>query len=292
MSYKTKLALLLSIILWASAFVGIRVGLHTFSPEGLALLRYLIASFCMTIIYLALPKTMIKPIFDKLALLGIGFIGIGLYNLTLNYGELALSSGMSSFIISQSPIITALFAMCFLGEKLNKLCLIGFIISVFGVFLITIGEKGGFKWDDSISYILVATLTAGFYSVLQKPFLKKYPVIEVTTYIIWGGTLFLTIHFPKLQQDLLNASIESSLMVVYLGVFPGAIGYLAWSYALSRIPASRAVSFLYFMPPIATLLGWMYLNEIPVWLSIAGAILAICGVWLVNQSYRQIKLLT
>ena len=290
MSNKTKIAIIIVIFLWASAFVGIRAGLRVYSPEGLALLRYLVASACMAIIYYRLPQKSLLHVRDVLALLGIGAVGIGIYNLTLNYGELSISSGMTSFITSQSPIITTIIAVLFLGEQLNTMRCLGFLVSVFGVALIAMGEIGGFKWDMGITYVLLATLAAGCYSVLQKPFLKKYHVIEATTYVIWGGTLFLAIYTPQLQHDLLTASFNATLTVVYLGIFPAAIGYLGWSYVLADIPASKAVSFLYFMPFLATLLGWLCLDEVPVWLSLVGGILAIGGIWLINRSYVPVKI--
>jgi len=290
MSFKTKIALMVAIFLWASAFVGIRAGLQEYSPEGLALLRYIIASLCMGVIYYRLPNRNKIRLQDRCALLCVGALGIGVYNVTLNYGELSISSGMASFIISQSPLITTLFAILFLGEQINLARLLGFIVSVAGIALIAVGEFGGFKWDMSISYILLATLAGGCYSVLQKPFLKKYHAIEATTYVIWGGTLFLAFYASQLQHDLATASLGTTLTVVYLGIFPAAFGYIAWSYALAEIPASQAVSFLYFTPFLATLLGWIWLDEAPVWLSIAGGLLAIAGVWLVNQSYKKSSL--
>ena len=286
MSFKIKGALALVIFLWASAFVGIRAGLQDYSPEGLALLRYIIASICMGFFYYRLPQRSVMSIYDIVALLGVGAFGIGVYNLTLNYGELSISSGTASFIISQSPVLTAILALFFLGERLNVSRVIGFIISIMGVALIAIGEKGGFEWDMGIFYILIATLAGSCYSVMQKPFLKKYHAIETTTYVIWGGTLFLALYAPNLQHDLLKASFNTTLTVVYLGIFPAAVGYVAWSYILSQIPASRAVSFLYFTPILATTLGWLWLDESPVWLTITGGLVAIIGVWLVNQSYR------
>lgn len=285
--YKTKIALALALFLWASAFVGIRASLEEYTPEGLALLRYLVASCCMGLVYLRLPHRSVMHWRDVAGLLAIGVLGIGIYNIMLNYGELSISSGMASFIISQSPIMTAIFAMFFLGERLNAMRLLGFIVSFCGVVLIAIGEKGGFKWDVGLIYMLIATVTGGFFSVMQKPFLKRYHAIEATSYIIWGGTLFLLIYTPEMRQDVLHASATSTLMVIYLGIFPGAIGYLAWAYALAAIPASRAVSFLYFMPFLATFLGWLYLGEVPMWLAVLGGVLAIIGVWLVNQSYAK-----
>lgn len=285
MSHKVKIALVTVILLWASAFVGIRAGLQHYSPGGLALLRYIVASICMTIVYYRLPVRSRISFYHACSLFLIGALGIGIYNVALNYGELHVTSGTASFIISQSPIVTAIFALLFLGEKLTPLRIVGFIVSVMGVIFIAMGE-GGFHWGLGIAYVLLATVVGGGYSILQKPFLKRYPAIETTTFIIWGGTLSLLIYTPELQKDLAVASLNTTLTVIYLGVFPAAMGYLAWSYVLKEMPISRAVSFLYFMPFVAMLMGWLYLNESPEWVSIMGGVLAIFGVGLVNHSYR------
>lgn len=288
MSPKIKIAITVAIFLWASAYVAIRAGLQDYSPEGLALLRYLVASVCIGIIYYRMPARSTMRFKDICGMMCLGAVGIGFYNIALNYGELTVSSGMASFIISQAPIMTALLAMVFLGERLTLFHVLGFIVSIFGVTLITIGEEGGFSWSVNIAYVFLAALAGSCFTLLQKPFLKRYHAIEATTYVIWGGTLFLCIYAPKLQQDLSHASLLATMNGIYLGIFPAAIGYVAWSYVLSEVTAARATTFLYFTPFIATLLGWLFLGEVPVILSIFGGLLAIVGVWLVNQSYRRL----
>jgi len=226
---------------------------------------------------------------EIIALFLVGAIGIGLYNIALNYGELSVSSGMASFIVSQSPLLTAIFAILFLKEGFSILSVIGFLTGIIGVALITLGEVGALKWDTGIAYILLATLIASTYSILQKPFLKKCHAIEATSYVIWGGTLFLLIYFPKMLQDFSTARLSTTLTVVYLGVFPAAIGYIAWSYALAEVPASRIVSFLYFSPLVATALGWILLDEKPAAISLFGGLFILGGVWLVNHPRKVIR---
>lgn len=287
MPTKIKAAVILAIFLWSSAFVAIRAGLEGYSPEGLALLRFIIASICMGIIYFLLPKRKKANLKDVALMLTCGVIGVGIYNLCLNHGEVSISSGMSSFIISQSPLLTAFFAVIFLGEELTPLRCVGFITSVCGVALIAFGEQGGFGWDPSLTYILIATFASGFYSIVQKPFVKKYHAIEVTAFFVWGGTLFLCVYYANLIHDLQHPTLLPTLMAVYLGIFPAAIALIAWSYVLREIPAARAGSFIYFMPFLATFLGWLLLGEVPVLLAIAGGVLAIVGVWIVNHSYKK-----
>lgn len=284
---KTFSWLMLTIILWASAFVGIRAGLVGYSPGGLALLRYAVASFCMFFIYQKLGRKDKIPLKDKLLLMLIGAIGIGWYNITLNYGEITVTSGTAGFIVSQSPIISSVLAIIFLGERARVLSFFGMMVSVLGVFLISVGEAGGIKWQMGIGYILMATLLGSFYSIAQKPFLKKYHAIDATAYIIWGCTFSLLVYAKDVMHDALQASWVATSWVIYLGVFPAAVAYVAWSYALSTIPASRAVSFLYFTPIFTIFLGWIFLGEMPALISLMGGGVAMLGVWVVNRSYRQ-----
>jgi drug/metabolite transporter (DMT)-like permease len=285
-SLKTKIALCTAIVLWASAFVGIRAGLTAYSPGGLATLRFLTASIAMFFIYQKFAKRDLIPFFDKLQLLLVGAFGVGWYNIALNYGEVSISSGVSSFVISQSPIITSIFAVLFLRESFSVLGYFGMMISLFGVSLISLGETKGVHFGIGILYVFAATVIGAFYSILQKPFLKKYHAIDVTAYIIWGGALMLFMFIPDLLRDIKTASLSATYSVIYLGIFPAAIAYVAWSYALAEIAASRAVSFLYFMPIIATFIGWIWLNEVPVLLSFIGGVVALLGVWVVNHSYK------
>ncbi len=286
-SIKTKLALIIALFFWASAFVGIRIGLQDYPPGGLALFRFLVASLCMFFIYVRLPARNKIAKTDIGWLLLVGAFGIGGYHIALNYGELSVASGIAGFIVSLSPVVTAVFAVVFLRERLSVYGIVGMIISILGVMLIMLGQNNVFRFDIGIIYVLCAAFVGGVYSVLQKPFLKKYNVIEVTTYVIWGGTLALLIYLPDLLHGFAIAPLKVELTAIYLGIFPSAIAYVAWGYVLTQMPASRAVNFYYFLPIIATLLGWMCLGEMPALLSLEGGMIALLGVWVVNHSYRK-----
>lgn len=286
MPHKIRAAIAAAIILWASAFVGIRMGLQEYSPEGLALLRYLVASALMGVIYYNMPGKNKIELADKMKLFIIGIIGIGIYSLMLNYGEIGVSSGVASFITAQSPALTAIFAIIFLGEALTVQRVAGFLVSMVGVVFIAYGEIGEFTLTPSLLYVLAAMLAGSCYSIMQKPLLKKYNAIEATTYVIWGGTLFLIFHVGKLEHDLLQASLYSTLTVVYLGIFPAALAYIAWNVVLQNLSVSQTVSYMYTMPFVAAIMGWLLLGETPAVISVIGAMIAIAGVWLVNQSYQ------
>ncbi len=284
-STRTFSTLILTVLLWASAFVAIRAGLKGYDPGSLALFRYGIASICLIFLYLPLKKH--KPTLMEIpAIFFLGVVGFGIYNIALNYGELTVNSGISSFIVSQIPVGITLFAIIFLKEKLSMQGWIGMAVSIFGVTLIAIGQHQGIRFDMGIVYLLIATLSAGLYAVLHKPLLGKYSPIEFNAYAIWSGMLIMLIYLPKLWQEIPTAPMSATLAAVYLGIFPAVVGYVAWSYVLTHMPASKAGSFLYFMPIAATLMGWLFLEEVPTVISLIGGLVALAGAIIINQRKR------
>jgi drug/metabolite transporter (DMT)-like permease len=282
---KTALALFITLIFWASAFAGIRAGLKAYEPGHLALLRFLVASVFLAI-YASYKKINLPKKKDLPMIIAVGFFAITIYHSFLSYGEVTVTAGAASLIIGSGPIFTAMLATLLLKEKLKYLGWIGIFISFFGVGLISIGEGGGFSFDPRAILILIAAFSTSLAFVLQKPLLKNYKSVDFASYTIWGGTIFLLVFLPGLFSEIRTAPIESTLAIVYLGIFPAGVSYLTWTYTLARMPASIATSFLAVSPFLSILIAWIWLGEIPGSLSIIGGIIAILGVTLVNTKGR------
>ena len=281
---KALIALFVTIILWGVAFVGIQEGLKHFTPGALALLRYSIGSIAILPLYFNLSSRT-KITRKELPLLFLlGVIGFSLYNVLLNIGETMVSGAVASFIASQIPVVTILLATIFLHERLTKLAWVGLGISSLGIVLIAFGESHQLgHFNIGILFVIASVLCGATYSVLQKPLLKRMQAIELAAWAMWLGTLSLigyapaVIHQVMAQQDLWNF-----FWPVFLGVGPGVIGFACWSYGLKHFPATKAASFLFAMPIIATLTGWILLSEIPTIISLAGGVLALSGAFIVR----------
>lgn len=271
-----------TILLWASAFAGVRAGLAEYSPAHLTLLRFVFASLAL-ILYATVVR-MKPPARRDLPMLITGaLLGIAAYHTLLNFGLVRVTAAAASLLIATVPVFTSLLAAAFLGERMRKVGWLGILVSFSGAALIALGEGRTFRLEPAALLILAAALAHSVFVVIQKPVLLRYGAVRYTTHVIWIGTVALLAFSPGLLDAVRHAPASATLAVAYLGVFPSAIAYLTIAYALSLIPATRTASFLYFIPVLATLIAWIWLGELPGPSTFAGGGLTLAGVFIVNR---------
>ena len=279
----------LPIIFWAFAFPFIKIGLQELRPINLTIMRLFIVCIIFLFIILIVPKKFSKiQKKDILPLFLLGFVGVVMYHLGLNYGEQYMSASAASLIIATIPIFTVLFATLYLKEKITKKILVGIPLSLSGVALISLAGTSGNLFE--ITYIsaafavLVAALVGAGYTIAGKKLLQRYSALSLTVYAFLFGSLGL---LPFLSPSLITEAAAMTWngwgAVLFLAVLPTVVGYVLWYVALEVKTASEVSVFLYFIPVLSTIISFFLFQEPITWLFIVGGTLVILGLIIVNK---------
>ncbi|MDN7749700.1 DMT family transporter [Burkholderia gladioli] len=272
-------AVAFTVLSWASAFPFIRIGLHELSPMQLAAARFATATV-LVLGWLAWRRPRRPTARDAMAFALSGLLGIAGYNALLNTAELSVAPGAAAFIMSTSPIITAILSTLFLREKLNRWGWVGSLFSFAGIGLIASGQPGGLALGSGTTLILLAAAGSAVYFVLQRRLIPVYGPLACTAYTLLAGAVLLLPWLPGALRSLaapgaLHAALPA---VLVLGIFPAALGYASWTFALSHFGPARATHFLYLVPAAAMGLSIFMTGEQPGLATLGGGSMAIAGV--------------
>ena len=131
-------------------------------------------------------------------------------------------------------------------------------------------------WGAALCVAAAAAYAGGV--VAQKPLLETTSALQVTFLACVVGAIACLPFAPGLVAELGDAPAGAAAWTVYLGLFPTAIGFTTWAYALKRTSAGKMGATTYLVPPIAVVLGWAILGETPPALALAGGLLCLVGV--------------
>ncbi|MFF2730422.1 DMT family transporter [Streptomyces sp. NPDC058008] len=267
-----------TVILWASAFVSIRSAGEAYSPGALALGRLLAGTLTLGVILLVrregLPSRAAWP-----GIAGSGLLWFGLYMVVLNWAEQQVDAGTAAMIVNIGPILMALLGAKLLGEGLPRRLLTGMTVSFAGAVVVGLSMSG--RGDSSALGVLLCLVAALSYAggvVAQKPALRHGSPLQITTFGCLTGTVACLPFSGVLVSEAAAAPLPATLNMVYLGVFPTALAFTTWAYALARTTAGRMGATTYAVPAMVVLMSWLLLDEVPAPLTVTGGLLCLAGV--------------
>jgi drug/metabolite transporter (DMT)-like permease len=279
-----------TLVFWASAFVAIRHLGHDFTPGSLSLGRLLVGSACLAVA--ALSRGVVRPTRREwLPIVIIGLLWFGLYNVALNAGERMVDAGTAAMLIQVAPVLIAFLAAVFLSERFTVTLAIGLALAFSGVALIAFSSPSsepldGGSYTVGVLLCLVSALAYAISLVLQKPLVGRLSAIQVTWLACTIGAISCLPFAGDLVSQASDAPASSIWWLVYLGVFPTAIAFSTYAFALKHMSASSLGVTTYLVPPITIVLGVIFLSEAPPTMAYAGGVLALVGVAVARRKPR------
>jgi drug/metabolite transporter (DMT)-like permease len=272
------LAVVVTVVLWASAFIGIRSAGSAYAPGALALGREAIGALVLGVISVirreGLPPRAAWP-----GILCSGLLWFGLYTFALNWGERRVDAGTAALIVNIGPILMALIGARILREGLPRMLLLGLAVSFIGVVIVGLStsDNGG----ASVIGVLLCLVSAISYAVgvvCQKPALRHATPLQATTFGCLIATVACLPFTGVLVSNIGSAPLPATLNMIYLGAFPTALAFTTWAFALARMPAGRLGATTYVVPALVVLMSWLFLGQVPGLLTLAGGALCLVGV--------------
>jgi drug/metabolite transporter (DMT)-like permease len=242
------------IALWGGAFVAIRIVVRDASPLTVGFIRFVLTSAGL-IVVTAVVRPPRRPLdrsdWPKVLLLGV--CGVGVYHLSLNYGEQFVSADLASLIVAAMPVMVALLSRAVLHEEVNATRWAGIGIALAGVVvLIFLGTGGEQVRVDSLTgaaVVVLAPTAWAIYTVVSKPLVAKYGALRLTTIAMVTGTLLIApIGVPESLSEIGHLTLSDWGWLAFLAFGCSTYAYTVWFYALGRMPASSLAPWVYLVP--------------------------------------------
>ncbi len=279
LSPRVLVAVVVTIIAWASAFIVIRGTGPYFTGGGLALGRLIVGTILLGVVVLIGRRWVAPTAREWLLVVAFGVFWFGAYNIALNIAEQTLDAGTTAMIVGIGPILIALGAGIFLREGIHKWVALGAGVAFIGVILIGISTGGSVVGHGTgVLWALLAAVTYAGGVLFQKPVLARLPNAQVTFLGCAIGMVACLPFTGDLLAGIADAPPQALLGVVWLGAIPTALGFSTWAYALYRMPAGQLGIATYVVPPLTIVLGLLFFREVPAVLAIVGGIVCLVGV--------------
>jgi drug/metabolite transporter (DMT)-like permease len=281
-------------VLFGSSVVAVRVAVQEVPPLSLAVLRFGQGGLLlMCVLLLGGVRDLLRiKRHDLPLLLLLGAVLFAVFPVTFNASLRLIEASRGALILATIPLWSALLARIGRSERLAPRQLVGVFLSLGGVGL-ALAERG-LGWQDGLGglagdgLMLVTALCGAAYAVLAQRAFARYGALTVTAYAMVLGTLLLlpaalveglVVVLPQLDRQTLA-------LLVFLGVFGGALGFYLWTFALTQLTPTQVAVYINLNPLVAMVLAAALLAERLTIVFAAGFGVVLLGVLLVNWPRR------
>ena len=282
--------------LFGASVVATRVAVQEIPPLNLAVLRFGQGGLILFLCILIGARDLLKVKWHDLPFLVLlGAILFAIFPVTFNISLRFTEASRGALMLATMPIWSACIARAARKERLSLRQVAGILLTFAGVGIV-LAERG-LRWQGTLlslggdGLMLLTALCGAIYGVLAQRMLARYSALTVTMYAMLFGTFLL---FPAalvegLPQAFVRIDGKIAVLILFLGILGGALGFFLWTFALTRLTPTQVAVYVNVNPIVAIILGAVLLSEKLTGVFIAGFVAVIAGVLFVNWP-RKIEL--
>ena len=280
------ISLFTALLIWGTTFIITKVVLREIGPLQLTFVRFILG-FTLMAPLAARRGFKLKDVFRWEFML-FGLTGTTLYYALENLGMTYTTITATVLIQSIIPAMTAILAVIFLKESLNKTQIFGIFLVTVGMVLISIDKTASVDAPNPLlgnSLIFISCISWAVYTIQGRKMVGNYSSIVMAAASTGAGAILLTpfVGWEMVVIGLPHLSLVGWLGILYLGlVASGSTTYL-WNEAIRYLPVSVASTYLNLVPVIALITSF-FIGERPPLVQLAGGVVAIMGVWLSSRT--------
>ena len=278
--------LVLLSLIWASAFFNIKIATYSYGPITIAFLRIFFGMF--PVLLLCFYKKIKIEVFSKdwKWFAAIGVINLVIPFFLIAYGVQKVQSNLAAILMSTTPISATILAHLFIDkEKINLVKILGVILGFLGI--VYLFSENLLINDENLFSALMILVGSTFYvigGILTLKISHKKNENVTASILIWGTIFVCPISLIIEQPWNLNPSLESTLSLIYLGVFPTGIAWLLRFMILKRNGLVFQSQVAYLIPIFGVILGYLFLNELVTSKILISLFIVILGIYFVKKS--------
>lgn len=279
-------------IIWASAFFNIKIATYSYGPITIAFLRILFGA--IPVIILCFAKNIKIEAFSKdwMWYASIGIVNLVIPFFLIAYGVQKVQSNLAAILMSSTPISATILAHFFTDkEKINTYKIIGIILGFLGI--IYLFSDNLLITNSNFFYALMILLGSTFYvigGILTLKISHKKNENVTASILIWGTLIIFPVSLIIEQPWMLSPRLDSTLSLIYLGVFPTGIAWLLRFVILKRNGLVFQAQVAYLIPIFGVILGYVFLNELITSKVLVALIAVILGIYFVKRSSDKLSL--
>ena len=291
--HRGELLLFLTSFIWGFAFIAQKLGSDYIQPFTFNFLRNLTAGLFL-LIYSFVRKNKTREKMNSITKTATirGGITTGLVMaIAVSFQQTGVyftTSGKAGFITSLYVVIVPIIAI-FIGKKVSKKTAVAIILSLIGLYLLTVKVEDGFSINKGDILIFIGSLFFAFHILFIDHYSVKSDSVKMSMlqfFVASLVSLFLMILFEKPELDLV---IKGIFAILYLGVFSSGLGYTLQIVAQKDIDPTISSLILSLEAVFAALFGFIFLKEVPNERELIGGILMFFAIILAQLPNSIIK---